>query len=300
MIAATVRVIRTPAARAARMRRRPALLAALIYLVMALAMFGPALVPGHTLSGSDLSWFSPPWSAVKPHALAHPSNSDLADPRSVMQPFTQYVEQRLPSIPLWNPYIQGGRPLLADGQSAVFSPFSVPAYLLPFFSSLVWTAVLKLWVAAFGMFLLARALGMRFAGALLSGLVYGFNLWLVTWLSYPHSGVWAMLPWILLATEYLVRRPDLVSGGALAAAVALQFLCGHPESSFHVLVAAVGFFVLRIVLEWRRVEGSAVRLATPALAFAVSLLGGAALAALVLLPFGELLANSSDIHARAG
>ena len=54
----------------------------------------------------------------------------------------------LPSAPLWNPLIMGGRPLLADAQSAVYSPFSVPSYVLPFWKSLGWVAVLKLWVAA--------------------------------------------------------------------------------------------------------------------------------------------------------
>ena len=41
-----------------------------------------------------------------------------------------------PDIPLWDPYIMGGRPFQANSQSAVFSPFSVPAYVLPFWKSL--------------------------------------------------------------------------------------------------------------------------------------------------------------------
>ena len=53
----------------------------------------------------------------------------------------------------------------------------MPAYVLPFFAALGWIAVLKLWVAAFGTFLLGRALGMRFAGAMLAAVSYGFCLW---------------------------------------------------------------------------------------------------------------------------
>ena len=44
--------------------------------------------------------------------------------------------------------------------------------------------MLKLWVAAFGTYLLGRALGMRFGGALLAGIVFALNLKMVTWLSY--------------------------------------------------------------------------------------------------------------------
>ena len=39
-------------------------------------------------------------------------------------------------MPLWNPYIEGGRPFIANMQSAIFSPFSWPAYVLPFWWSL--------------------------------------------------------------------------------------------------------------------------------------------------------------------
>ena len=61
----------------------------------------------------------------------------------------------------------------ADAQSAIFSPFNLPAYVLAFWTALGWIMALKLWVAAFGTFLLGRALAMRMAGALLAGTTYG-------------------------------------------------------------------------------------------------------------------------------
>ena len=103
--------------------------------------------------------------------------------------------------------------------------------------------MLKLWVAAFGTFLLGRALGMRFGGALLAGIVFALNLKMVTWLSYQHMSVWTFIPWLLLLTDRLVRRPSLLAGAGLAAVVALQFLAGHPESSFHALLAASAFLL---------------------------------------------------------
>jgi len=61
-------------------------------------------------------------------------------------------------LPLWNPYISGGRPYLANAQSAIFSPFSWPAYILPFWWSLGFIAALKLFLGAFGTYLLGRVL----------------------------------------------------------------------------------------------------------------------------------------------
>ena len=126
----------------------------------------------------------------------------------------RYTRSQLPSIPLWNPFLGAGRPLLADGQSAVFAPFTVPSYVLPFWKSLAVAAMLKLFIGALGMFLFARVLGMRFGGALLSGVVFAFGTFFVVWLAWPLTSVYAFIPWTLLLCELLVRGPDrlIVSG----------------------------------------------------------------------------------------
>jgi hypothetical protein len=281
-------------------RRRPVLAAAILYALLAMAMVGPALLPDKTLSNSDMSWFQPPWQGVKPAELEMPTNTELGDAPGQLQPFLRYGTERMPDIPLWNPHIVGGRPFLANSQSAVFSVYTLPAYALPFWTALSWIAVLKLWVSAFGMFLLGRALGMRFAGAFGAGLVFGFSLWMVTWVSYPHMSVWSWIPWLLLMTERLVRRPDLLSAGGLAAVVAVQFLAGHPESSFHALVATAAFFVLRTVQARRDRSTPPPRLSRVVGAFAGAGIGGAALAALTIVPFVELLLGSADLRDRMG
>ena len=189
-----------------------------------------------------------------------------------------------------------GRPFLANAQSAVFSPFSLPSYVLPFWWSLGLVAALKLFAAAFGTFLLARALGMRFAGSLLSGVVYAFCLFFVVWLSWPLTSVWVWIPWLLLLADLLVRRPGPLPAAGLAVVVAFQYFGGHPESSFHVMFATVAFFALRL-FQARRGENAPLR--RPIAAFAAALVGGAALAAVAIVPFVELLASSADIDRRA-
>ena len=64
------------------------------------------------------------------------SNFELVDSSTQPQPWLEYTRERLPESPLWNPYVGGGRPHFANTQSAVLSPFSLPAYLLPFWWSL--------------------------------------------------------------------------------------------------------------------------------------------------------------------
>ncbi len=276
-------------------RARPVAAAAALYALLAVVFLAPGLLPGHTISGSDYLWTAAPWNTSRPpdvHRFG--ANGELVDPVTVFQPFLQYTRSALPDVPLWNPHLMAGRPFVANEQSAVFSPFSLPSYVFGFWWSLSLVAALKLFVAAFGTFLLGRALGMRFAGALLAGVVFGFCLYFVVWLPWPLTSIWALLPWLLWLTDRLVRRPDLLSGAGLTAVVGLQFLGGHPESSFHVLVATVAFFALRA---WQaRRDG----VARPAIVFAAALAGGTALAALTILPFLELVNHSGDLAKRAG
>jgi Bacterial membrane protein YfhO len=279
------------------LRRRPTAAAAIAYAVLSVLLYAPALVPGHTLSASDYLWSAAPWASERP-ADVRPfgSNYELVDSVTQFQPWLQYSRQRLPHAPLWNSHVAVGRPYLANAQSAVLSPFSLPGYVLPFWWSLGLIAALKVFVAAFGTYLLARALGMRPAGALLAGLVYAFSLYFVVWITWPQSSVWAFLPWAWLMADRVVRDPAPLPVAGLALVVALQFFAGHPESSFHLLTSTLVFFAFRLLLLRRRRAVAGVW--RPLLAFAIGLLAGTALAAVTLVPFLQLLSHSSDVQVR--
>jgi Bacterial membrane protein YfhO len=279
---------------------RPTLGAAVIYAVLAVLMVGQGVLPGRTLSGSDTLLSSVPWQASKPASVPGlGTNFELADSADVFGPMLQYTRSRLPTVPLWNPYIMAGRPLLADGQSAVFSPFSVVSYVLPFWKSLAVVAMLKLFLGAFGAYLFGRLLGMRFGGALVTGLVFAFGTFFVVWLAWPLTSVYAWIPWALAACELVVRRPGRLSVAALAAVVGLQLLGGHPESSFHLMFVLVVFFVFRALLDWRRRSLPKKALVRPTVAFAIAMIAGTALAALVLAPLAEFVLHSGDLSRRA-
>ena len=260
-------------------------------------MFSPGLVPGRVLSASDMLRRIPPWDAQVPASVPpFGSNSEIFDSVIQFQPYLETTRSTLPDIPLWNPYLMGGRPYVGNSQSAVFSIFSAPAYVLPFWHSLALIAAFKLFVAAFGTYLLGRALGMRFGGALLAGTVFGFSLWMVAWVSWPLSSVWAFLPWLCLLADRMARRPGPLPFVGLAVVVALQFFAGHPESSFHVLVFAGLFWILRMATAG---PSGARTVAVRALQFGGALLLGAALAAMAVIPLVEFLAHSVDVSRRA-
>jgi membrane protein YfhO len=292
-----------PAARPARRRAwkwwaaRPTLAAAVIYALLSLVFVGQGLLPGRTLSSADFLWSTVPWDSSRPPDVAPlGANFEAADAVVVFQPFFEYSHDAFPDIPLWNPNLMAGRPFLADAQSAVFSPFTIPAYVLPLSKALGVMALLKLFVAAFGTYLFGRALGMRFGGALLAGIVFAFGTFFVVWLPWPLTNVFPLLPWLLLATELLIRRPEPLPAAGLAALVALQFFGGHPETSFHFMFVTVVYFVARLLQRrWREGRRALVR---PTVTFGLALAAGGALAAVVLLPLAELLLHSADLAHR--
>ncbi len=284
-----------------RLAARPVLSAAILYAVVSLVFVGQGLWPGRTLSSSDMLWSTAPWTASAPPEVRWGgANFELADAITVFHPFFRHARDTLPDVPLWNPHVMAGRPFLANAQSAVFSPFIWPAYVLPFWKALAVIAALKLWVGALGTFMLGRALGMRFGGALLAGLVFSFGTFFVAWLAWPLTNIFPLLPWLLLLSELIVRRPAALPGAGLAALVALAFFGGHPESSFHVLVATVLFFGFRLLLTWSRAGRNRSLLVRPALVFAAALAAGTAMAAAMLVPLFELLAHSGDYERRLG
>ena len=77
-------------------------------------------------------------------------------------------------------------------------------------------AVLKLFFGALGAFVLARTLGMRFPGALTTGLIFAFGTLYVVWLSWPLTNIFPLIPWLLVLAERLVRRPAPLPAAGMA------------------------------------------------------------------------------------
>lgn len=281
-------------------QRHPTRAAALFYALLAVALFGQALLGGRTLSSSDYLFATAPWESIRPDGVRPKAgaNGELADAIAAFQPFFEHTRATLPDIPLWNSGVGLGRPFLANAQSAVFSPLSVPMYVLPFWWSLGLVAALKVWLAAFGTFLLGRRLGMRLAGALMAGLIYGFSLFFIAWLAWPLATVWAWMPLILLLTDSVITAPGRRSFALLALVVAAQFLGGHPESSFHVLATAVVFLGLRLAV-LRRSGAIALSLRPLGLLLG-AIVAGACVAGVAVIPFVELLVHSGDVSNRTG
>ena len=134
---------------------------------------------------------------------------------------------------------------------------------------------------------------MRFGGALLAGLVYAFCLYLLVWESWPQTNVWALAPWLWLLTERVIRRPEPLHGrrtGGCGRAAVLRRPPGVELPPAHRHGDLPGASAVR--------AAARPACAAPLLGFAIGVVGGAALAAVTLIPFLELLHHSSDVQIR--
>ena len=274
--------------------RRATFAAAGLYAVLAILLVGQGLLPGRTLSPSDYLWTATPWSGYTPHGVRlFGANGELADAVAAFQPFTQHARSVLPSWPLWNPDISGGRPFLADMQSGVLSPFNLPSYILPFWFSLAVVAALKLWVAAFGTFLL----GPRAGHALVGRAARRVRVRLLA----VHGHVAGLAAVERLGADAVAaarrrpRHPPAERGRRRAAGARDRPAVPRRPSRVVVPRGRRGRPVRRPAA-LRGPRATAARRAGLAI---LGLAAGTALAAIVLLPFLELVAHSGDLTERA-
>lgn len=224
-----------------------------VYLCLSLLFFAPAIARQQVpLPLENAYTFPDPyWQPYKPAQLSSPPNFTLVDLTNYYHPYMLEVVARLQrgEVPLWNPHIYSGMPLLAAQQAAVLYP---PNLLFIWLGPLwIWvgSAIVRLWLMGWGMHLLLRRFGVGTMAAFWAGITYQFSGSNIVWLHFVVHNVLAFLPLALYATDRLLAQPRARWWALLTACLASQFLGGHPETS--VLFALVwGSFTL-VRINWR-------------------------------------------------
>lgn len=193
-------------------------------------------------------------------------------------------------LPLWNPYIFSGMPMLAAAQGGLLFPLN---WFYVVLSPVVATDLMVIsayMVAALGAYLYARRTGASVPGAVAASLIWqwgGFLIGQISHINIVHTA--AMLPWVLWALERYAGNGSRTRAGVLATLVALQVFAGHQQTSAYslMLVAAYAIVMALAYSETRKRYLSA-------LAFTSI---GLLLAAVQIVPTFELLRNSLRVTA---
>jgi len=253
-----------------------------------------------------IAWVHAPTLTGSAHLTAHHDNLDGAAPLRI----EAARQWRSGQLPRWNPWKRTGMPLLADTTAGAIYPGNIPFLFVdsgearaespapspgatdaasgprasqdsPVFRAMDQVAALHALLAGVFMFVFLSAIQVSAPAAVLGGLLFacsGTMGWFAAWyIQIQNSAVW--LPLILAAVHKTAPRltPGWLTIGA--AAVALQFFAGYPETSFYSAVIAIGYAASRIE-RGRRWQ--------PLAAVASIYAAGLALAAVQLLPSLEL------------
>lgn len=190
-------------------------------------------------------------------------------------------------LPLWNPDHFGGAPFLANIQNSVFYPPTALFYVLDFPTAYTWSVALHAFLGALLAYLFARhSLALGRVGALVGAMAFAFGGFLggqMGHLNQLSAAIW--LPALLLCWDKAVSgRLLYVVAGAVV--VGLQFLAGHTQESYLMVVALLLYAAVGTALRIRD-RGWGV-MPSDVLTMAVILALGAALAAVQLVPTAEL------------
>jgi hypothetical protein len=167
-------------------------------------------------------------------------------------------------VPLWNPDNGNGEPYLADDQTMVFSPFTIPFYLFGsslggFRLALLASALAKLWLIGFFTYLFLVRSRLPDLAAVVAGALFAYAGYHLVWLEYQHSvsvaATLAVALWCLRVgldnrgAAFHERRRRRFALLGLAVCLGAFVYEGHPETTlFDTLLVAL-YAVVAVVME---------------------------------------------------
>ena len=202
--------------------------------------------------------------------------------------------------PLWNVYADSGTPLLGGMNAGSMYPGTLVFAVLPPLVAWVANLLAVYWVAAAGLFVLARRLGAGPAAAGLAAAAYAYSGAMVGQL--VHLGVvqgQALLPWLVLCqlvlagsvlgaapgtSVRLVAWRALPATIGLAACLGLVALTGEPRSMADAVVVVLVVALVELVVHGRAALASVRNRVAYAVATVLALTWGAALGFVQLAP----------------
>ncbi len=200
--------------------------------------------PGDFIVGIYYPWLDYKWGFETGVPVKNPI---LADVPSFIYPMQTYAIDLMKQgqWPLWNPFILGGAPLLANFQSA---PFSLPALLYFIFETAdAWTVQIMAQhlLAALFTYVLLRHWKASKVASIFGSIVFAFSGFNMIWSGWNgHALGAAYIPLLLFFEDKLLRGTSRFSGLGLAITFCLQIFSGYPQT---IIYTAIACFLLWLV-----------------------------------------------------
>lgn len=149
--------------------------------------------------------------------------------------FTFYADS---SLPLWNPYVMCGVPLVAEIQSGIFYPPNLVFHFLPLGIAVNITLFLHLYLLALSTYLFGRQLSISRPGAVIAAAVFCFcSPVFLRLFAGHHTDLYtiAWIPAVFLIVHRIGQSAELKRFIYLGLILCLQFLAGHPQYQLYTI-----------------------------------------------------------------
>jgi len=221
-------------------------LAVVVLLFFWKVFLGLIPFPGDFVVGIYYPWLDYNWGFPAGVPVKNPI---LADVPSFIYPMQTFAMELLKSgqWPLWNPYILGGAPLLANFQSA---PFSITAIFYFIFSKInAWTLqiIFQHLLASFFTYILLRHWSLSKAASIFGATVFAFSGFNMVWSGWNgHTLGAAYIPLLLYFQDRLLSNKGKLNGVGLSVVFCLQILSGYPQTIIYTAVACLLLWLVHL------------------------------------------------------
>lgn len=190
----------------------------------------------------QVSYFTP-WNEYSEYKFPIKNNA-ISDVINELYPWKYFTIEELKKgdLPLWNPYSFSGNPHLANYQSAVFSPFTLLFFILPFVDAWSFIILLQPFLAGVFLYFYLRHIKVSQMGSLIGSVSFMFCGFVTVWMPYGTlSMAVAFLPLALFAIEKLQHPTSLKLRGTslyfytflLSLSIIFSFFSGHFQMSLY-------------------------------------------------------------------
>jgi hypothetical protein len=155
-----------------------------------------------------------------------------SDNMIVNVPMKAFIAQewREGRMPLWNPLLYAGTPVLADMNNSVLTPFGLLYLVFDPFVAITINLMASLFVASVGMFTFLGARGLASVPALVGAVLFGYSgtlAWSADDLPVTQAIAW--MPWMMWAWHRTLVQPTVKRMNVVILLAVLQILSGHPH-----------------------------------------------------------------------
>lgn len=264
-------------------------------IVFAVVSVDLPLVGDGTFLGTQLLTVYAPWSSTL-HSTAPITNGLVGDTVNSATPQVALLidAARHGVFGQWNPYLAGGTQLGGLPNSGIYSPLSLPWWILPLSYAPGVVKILEIAVATVGMSLLLRRLRLPQATWPVASLIFVSSGFMVAWTNWPQTRVAAFIPLLFWAVDRAAVKKRLVDAIPVGLVLASMLLGGFPEVTGFALYASGAYALFRAITTHRALRGTVAALSVSVAGLILGLL----LSAWQMVPFAVNASSFIDFAAR--